>query len=83
LPARFYGLRQRGRIENADITIFNQETIACEPIEMRFDLPDGAGRIYAEATGIEHVIVNGVEIVRGREPTRRLPGTVLRSGRDT
>ena len=33
--------------------------------------------------GIEHVFVNGVEIVRGQEFTGDYPGTILRAGRDT
>ena len=47
------------------------------------DLPAGAGRLYAEAIGIEHVFVNGTRIVRGQEFTGSLPGRILRSGRDT
>ena len=46
-------------------------------------MPGNQYRLYAEADGIDHVIVNGVEIVRSGEHTGKLPGTVLRSGRDT
>jgi hypothetical protein len=53
------------------------------PVHVKHDLPAGAARLYAEADGIEHVLVNGVEIVRGKEFTDARPGTLLRSGRDT
>src|SRR5205823_1962890 len=60
-PARLYGLRDRGRIAKggaADIVVFDEDTIAPRPIATRIDLPGGAGRLYAEADGIGHVIVN-------------------------
>jgi N-acyl-D-aspartate/D-glutamate deacylase len=86
VPARLYGLRERGRLEEgwyADITIFDADAIDCGPTYTRHDLPAGAGRLYADARGVEHVFVSGVEIVRGGAHTGALPGTVLRSGRDT
>jgi N-acyl-D-aspartate/D-glutamate deacylase len=86
VPARLYGLRERGRLEPgwwADVTVFDADAIDSGPTYTRYDLPAGAGRLYADAHGIEHVLVNGVPIVRGREHTGALPGTVLRSGRDT
>ena len=85
-PARLYGLKNRGRIAEgwaADITVFDAETVGPGPAEMRFDLPGGAGRVYGESIGVEHVIVNGVPAVRNNVALDARPGTLLRSGRDT
>jgi N-acyl-D-aspartate/D-glutamate deacylase len=86
VPARLYGIRERGRLApgwRADVIVFDERTVGPGPIHTRRDLPAGAARLYAEAEGIEHVFVNGTEIVRGKQATGALPGTVLRSGRDT
>jgi N-acyl-D-aspartate/D-glutamate deacylase len=80
-PAQLCGLRARGRIAlgyHADITVFDEATVAPGPIGLRDDLPGGARRLYADAVGIEHVLVNGTEIVRGQSWTGALPGHVLR-----
>jgi N-acyl-D-aspartate/D-glutamate deacylase len=84
--ARYFGFVDRGRIEvgqRADIVIFDEASVGRGPTSLRHDLPGGAARIYAEATGIPHVFVNGVQIVRDGRHTGALPGSVLRSGKDT
>jgi N-acyl-D-aspartate/D-glutamate deacylase len=86
VPARLYGITQRGRLEegfHADVVIFDEARVGPGPIHTRSDLPGGAARLYAEAEGIDHVLVNGVEIIRANRFTGATPGTVLRSGRDT
>jgi len=86
VPARLYGLEGRGRIAEgfwADLVVFDPERIGHKPERTRDDLPGGCSRLFAEAEGIEHVIVNGEEIVRAGEVTGATPGHVLRSGQDT
>ncbi|HEY5252391.1 MAG TPA: amidohydrolase family protein [Acidimicrobiales bacterium] len=86
VPARLYGIRHRGRLTPgsfADVVIFDPERVGQLPERTRADLPGGASRLYAEAEGIEHVLVNGTEIVSSGSFTGALPGAVLRSGRDT
>jgi N-acyl-D-aspartate/D-glutamate deacylase len=87
-PAAYFGMVDRGTIRegyHADLVVFDPATVAGRPMSRRHDLPGDseAYRIYAEADGIDHVIVNGVEIVRQGEHTGALPGKLLRSGRDT
>jgi N-acyl-D-aspartate/D-glutamate deacylase len=65
------------------VVVLDPSRIANEDVSMRFDLPGGAGRLYAGATGIEHVLVNGAPIVSNGELTSVRTGTLLRSGRDT
>ena len=86
VPARLYGLRDRGRLvpgAYADIAVFDPERIGHGPVRRRDDLPGGSSRLYAEAVGMGHVLVNGVPIVDGGAFTGAVPGRVLRSGRDT
>lgn len=86
-PARYFGLVDRGLLaENyhADIVVLDPETVGRGETYWRFDVPGGNGfRLYADARGIDHVFVNGTQIVRDGAHTGALPGIVLRSGKDT
>ncbi|HSY15308.1 MAG TPA: amidohydrolase family protein [Jatrophihabitantaceae bacterium] len=86
VPAQVYGVRGRGRIApgyQADVLVFDPKTIGPGQVEARSDLPAAGWRLYSEAVGIHHTLVNGVEIATDGKLTGAVGGKVLRSGRDT
>jgi N-acyl-D-aspartate/D-glutamate deacylase len=86
-PADLFGIRDRGRLAPglaADLAIFEPETVGCSKLRRVHDLPAGADRLVADATGVRAVVVSGT-VVRedGRDavdPEGPLPGRVLRGG---
>jgi N-acyl-D-amino-acid deacylase len=75
LPARQFGLAGRGEIRvgaAADLVIFDPATVADTAT---FEAP------HAYPTGILHVLVNGVPVVRAGEQLPARPGQVARRGR--
>ncbi|MDF9813743.1 D-aminoacylase [Streptomyces sp. SPB162] len=85
-PARLFGLRDRGRLVegyHADLVLFDPARIDAGTATLVHDLPGNSPRLDSRAIGIVSVRVNGVETIRDDEITGAVPGTVLRSGRDT
>ena len=85
-PAELYGLHERGRLAVgmcADIQVFDAGTVGPGPVAMKFDLPGGSGRVYGEAVGVHHVLVNGTPCVEHGELLAARPGRIMRSGTDT
>jgi len=72
LPAENLGLERRGRLavgHYADVVIFDPATIADHAT---FESP------HRYATGVLHVLVNGVPVLADGEPTGATPGRVVR-----
>jgi N-acyl-D-amino-acid deacylase len=72
LPAQTFGLRKRGSIREgmfADIVIFDPTTIMDRAT---FDNP------FQRSSGIQHVLVNGVPVMREGEFIGNFPGRILR-----
>jgi N-acyl-D-aspartate/D-glutamate deacylase len=85
VPARLYGLRERGRLQEgywADVVVFDAATVGQGPVYARYDLPARGMRMYCDAIGIDHVFVNGQEVVRHGKNTGTRAGRIIRSGRD-
>ena len=86
VPARFFGLVNRGRIEkdfHADLVVFDPERIDAQELKILNDLPGESPRLYAGSEGVEKVFVNGVLTVDSGKPTEVLSGVILRSGSHT
>jgi len=72
LPASNIGIRGRGRLAEdfyADVVVFDPETIADRAT---FEEP------HQYATGVEHVFVNGEQVILDGEHTGATPGRVVR-----
>ncbi len=86
IPARLYGLTDRGRIEAgawADVVVFDPETMDTSPVSLKHDLPGGSTRLFSQGVGIDTVLVAGESVVQNGDFTESRPGHVLRSGRDS
>jgi N-acyl-D-amino-acid deacylase len=71
LPARHFRFAGRGLVKEgfaADLVVFDPETVTDRAT---FDQP------HAFAAGLPHVVVNGIPVVRGSEPTHATPGQAL------
>jgi N-acyl-D-amino-acid deacylase len=87
-PAEVFGITDRGRLAPglaADVVVFDPATVGAGSLRRVYDLPAGADRLVADASGIEAVIVNGTVVRRGGRdavaPDGALPGALLRNGR--
>jgi N-acyl-D-amino-acid deacylase len=81
VPAALLGLTDRGVIApgaQADLFVFDPDTIGPWKKEFVHDLPGGVGRFKAWGRGVRATIVNGEPIVVEGVLTGRLPGQVLR-----
>jgi N-acyl-D-aspartate/D-glutamate deacylase len=86
-PAEVFGITDRGRLAPglaADVVVFDPATVGASKLRRVHDLPAGADRLVADASGIEAVIVNGTIVRRaGRDAVAAdgaLPGALLRNG---
>jgi N-acyl-D-aspartate/D-glutamate deacylase len=71
-PARKFRLKNRGLLRTgyvADLTIFNPETITDRGSQLQ-------PMLYPE--GVEHIIINGVQVVKKGKHTEAKPGKILR-----
>ena len=86
VPARFFGLRERGRVQqgwHADLVVFDPATVGAGELLLEHDLPGDSPRLMSAPIGIERVYVNGTLAVIDGSNTEALAGTVLRSGTHT
>jgi N-acyl-D-aspartate/D-glutamate deacylase len=82
VPASLFGLYDRGLVRpgmNADLMVFDPDTVGPLEPEEADDLPGGAMRRKQLAQGIEWTLVNGEVLLEEGEHTGAYPGKVARS----
>ncbi|MFZ9157481.1 MAG: N-acyl-D-amino-acid deacylase family protein [Ilumatobacteraceae bacterium] len=85
-PARLFGFTDRGVFREgafADVVVFDPQAVGSEDAALVTDLPGDSSRLTAGSFGVKRVLVNGVVIVEDGVANGRVPGSVLKSGRDT
>jgi N-acyl-D-aspartate/D-glutamate deacylase len=83
-PARALGFAGRGLLAEgfaADVVVFDPDQVSYDSPRLVRDLPGGGERLWHDATGFDHVIVNGRIAVRDGKLTGDLAGEVIRPGR--
>ena len=80
-PATQWGMHDRGLIRegmNADLVVFDPDTVGPRMPEVVHDLPSGAKRLKQVADGISTTIVNGQVFLKDNEHTGALAGKLFR-----
>jgi N-acyl-D-aspartate/D-glutamate deacylase len=82
--ARAVGLHDRGLLASgyrADLNVIDHERLTLHSPTVAYDLPAGGRRLVQKASGYVATIVGGQVTYRDGEPTKALPGRLLRGAK--